>query len=110
MPESWLKLATIKASRMGLRYFRWKNGSSADTVSSWSDSAISATSASGLLVAQAAQHGGRLVATVALHEPARALGDAQQEQVEGRRGKRGDAEHHPPGRRTPGRPRSPAMK
>ena len=45
MPASWLKLATMTASRIGFRYFFWKNGSSAETVSSCSDSAISATRA-----------------------------------------------------------------
>ena len=47
MPASWLKVATMTASRMGRRYFHWKNGSSAETVSSCSDSAISATRAAG---------------------------------------------------------------
>ena len=82
MPESWLNDATMTASRIGLRYFRWKNGSCAETVSSCSDVGDFRTSASGSSLPMAPQHVDRLVAAVLLDQPARALRDAQQEHEE----------------------------
>ena len=110
MPESWLKVATISASRIGLRYFRWKNGSSARDRLLVERLRDLGHERLGLVVAQAAQDRDRLVAAVALDEPARALGDAQQQQVEDRRGKRRDGRASPARPRTPGPPTLAATK